>query len=161
MHYLTPLVDFTGAVEDVVSALRSKAFLFFPPIGEAILLGMDRVKWVGPDWLAQHSADSFLPDAVLQAFRQLATAENTVQRDDRTTKLLRHLGVKSPAIENQILIQPAADILCIHASPKQQADLRFSDNSVCNWRNGLSIGKGERDGSQGLRRRPMKRQGSR
>lgn len=127
MHYLTPLVNFTAAVEDVVSSLRSKQLVFSPPMGEAILLALDRIKWVGPDWLAQHSADSFLPENVLQAFRALASAENTTERDDKTTKLLRHLGVKSPTTsnENHILIRPADDILCTHASPKRQADLRF------------------------------------
>lgn len=124
MCSLPAVVEFVSAMEDLISALRSRQIVFSPEIGEVILLGLDRIKLATPNDLLRHPAELF-PAVAPIAFRYLAASANPSEVEGRIEGLLTLFGVEPHLKRNKIPPPPKSDILCHPASTEQQADLRF------------------------------------
>ncbi len=88
---LFSLVDFTHVIEDVAEALRGGRFPLTEPIGECILLGLDRLRDLHNRELWGHEFGNLYEQELKELFKALAVADSSTC-EERAKTILNLLG---------------------------------------------------------------------
>lgn len=125
MCELTPLVEFTHALEEVISALRAKRLRYTEAVSEVLLLGMDRLRDLHLH--ALRGAGAAVPDAeraAIQEALQALAQSNAAQAEAAAQTVLARLGgeLPQPVAETTAPAPQAEDL---GRTDAQREDLAF------------------------------------
>lgn len=124
MCQLPKLVEITRPLEDLVGSIRAGSLRFTASLGEVILMVLDRIHQAAQNLREGRALEPLRLEAISSALRACARANNETCHGH--TQLLMELISGQPILEARIVPHQAeTDIVCIHASEAQQADLRF------------------------------------
>lgn len=124
MCQLPRLVEISRPLEDLVGAIRAGTLSFTPALGEVVLMVLDRIHQAAQNLQEGSPLENMRLDAIALALREFASANDEASHSH--TQLLIELICGQPAIQAKTVPHQAeTDIVCIHVSKEQQADLRF------------------------------------